>query len=335
MCAEAFYIPWIKEVCHIQEIFKNYWLAFGSKEHPAVPISGGIDPSVRFVGSHTNVLKSYFLFEKTLPLKGFFINQFCLKTSNLRQMDSQAPPLNKGSFYLCQGTLLPYEFLEAVTRNSLNYIIEAFKLSYSDIEIWICSKDFDLLKAVHRASDQLNILLDNLQERKYRHQFGVEGLIGRDFTIAVKNGKTGLFKSVAAIIVVEKDKKNIFVETAISPFSIIQQKYGFDHVLDCFPFFPRPVGNRDLIYKLQDCIISLTVLYSEGLRPSNAHNRNRLLKKYLYSLDSLRDSLKMSLSQLRELTSNFEQQFTLLSSDFTDKIIDDMTQLVKNEKNNI
>ena len=54
----------------LKEDFSSFYNAHGYEEHEPVLISSGIDPTVRFVGSHISVFKPYLLSD-TVPTNIF------------------------------------------------------------------------------------------------------------------------------------------------------------------------------------------------------------------------------------------------------------------------
>src|SRR5690606_8562235 len=65
--------------------FKDYYRSLGYAEKEAVPISSGVDPSVRFIGSHISVFKPELL-DGSVPTPGEFIVQDCVRTQNVKKI---------------------------------------------------------------------------------------------------------------------------------------------------------------------------------------------------------------------------------------------------------
>ena len=69
---------------HVESLvtdFKEHYASLGYQEEPPVQISSGVDPTVRFIGSHISVFKPY-LAEGIAPNPGLFMRQDCLRTRN-------------------------------------------------------------------------------------------------------------------------------------------------------------------------------------------------------------------------------------------------------------
>ena len=86
---------------HMQNMidgFLNYFQEHSCIKHEPVKISSGIDPSVRFIGSHISVLKPYFL-NDNIPTGGYVMSQPCIRTRNLKNYEK----LSKISYSLSDG----------------------------------------------------------------------------------------------------------------------------------------------------------------------------------------------------------------------------------------
>jgi alanyl-tRNA synthetase len=93
---------------HVESLvsdFKDHYDSLGYTEVPSVKITSGIDPTVRFIGSHISVFKPY-LDEDRVPSSGVYTRQDCLRTRNVEKLldDSYFP--NWGSYFSSIGGIV-------------------------------------------------------------------------------------------------------------------------------------------------------------------------------------------------------------------------------------
>ena len=310
-------IETFNELVAINHKFLNFFKDYGLIKHTSEKISSGIDPTVRFIGSHTTVLKQY-IENDSLPVEGFCIIQGCLKTKNLSIFNNDHHHIYFGSYFPCQGILAHYSKLDKVVSYTLSYIYKILNIPYENIEIWANSNDKDLLESIKNLA---KLQLDHLPPEKYIHKFGMDNISGRNINIAIKNTKTGIQQYFAVIIVIEKLFEPMYVEVAISPTIILNQIYSLKHILDCYPIPKFSLEESILSRKLEDCIMTITILYREGLFPSNHHNRNRILKRYLVAFDYIRKKLDISDIMLSTILSEYEKAYFGENSEVANQII--------------
>jgi hypothetical protein len=312
-----------KQLSKINSQFLKFFKSCGLIRHKSEKVSSGIDPTVRFIGSHTSILKKY-IENNSLPQKGFCIIQDCLKTTNLNIFYNDNQPIYFGSYFPCHGVLVHYSNLKQIVSDTICFIYKQLNISLKNIEIWINSQDRDLLKSIE---DLAPIQLDHLPINKYIHKFGMDGITGRNLHIAINNADTGIQEYFAVIIVIEKLLEPLYVEVAISPTIILKQLYSLDHILDCYPVPQFSLETSILSRKLEDCVITITLLYKEGLYPSNHHNRNRLLKKYLIALGYIRKKLYLDIKMVSDILEKYEQLYYTKNLGINQKIIEDLMRL--------
>jgi hypothetical protein len=293
---------------HVESLvsdFKSHYMGEDYQEIQSVPITSGIDPTVRFIGSHISVLKPY-IEDGTTPSPGLFMQQDCLRTRNVDKLLDDGYLPNWGSYFSSIGAITPPERLDDACTTTFDFLEKKLLIKPENIVIRISSKDKDLLEACsHRYSaDRMEI--DTKNPEYYTHKIGVEGLRGRNFNIALKNPSTEGFSDIGNIIIFETDNKTMGVEIALGTSTILKQLYSLDHVQDCTPVMGLHVENEPIRRKFEDAIISSTVLYREGLRPIGKHNRNRILKQYVRSLSYFRGKSGLSLDNLSKIIKDFE-----------------------------
>lgn len=310
--------------------FSSHYQRFGCEEHRSVALTSAVDPTVRFIGSHTSVLKQYIISGK-IPSLGFCINQTCLKNKNLQVFDDDTLCPQFGSIFLCQGVLVPYDQFASIAAHTFDYLFQWQNLNHSDVRVWVSSTDNDLVDVLALCHVEQLIQFDTLPVNKYRHCFGMDNIAGRNFNIALRHKKTQDWSYAIVIIVIEKDGIPKFVEVAISPALIITQILGLPHVLDCYPFPTVQYRCEKLRRKFEDCIIVIIHLYKEGLRPSNKHNRNRILKKYMFYADSFRKIIGLDRKRLEKTIQKFEEMHFFTASSVSEVIVDDIIKLAETD----
>jgi len=86
---------------HVESLvsdFKDHYDSLGYTEVPSVKITSGIDPTVRFIGSHISVFKPY-LAEDRVPSPGVYMRQDCLRTRNVEKLVDHSYFPNWGSYF--------------------------------------------------------------------------------------------------------------------------------------------------------------------------------------------------------------------------------------------
>jgi hypothetical protein len=310
--------------------FKNHYSSLGYKEELPIEISSGIDPTVRFIGSHISVFKPY-LIEDNVPNPGLFMRQNCLRTRNAdKLLDDDYFP-NWGSYFPSIGAITPPERLNEACEEAFNFFEKQLAISLENILIRINSTDTDLMNACsqHYGANKLEIDSKNIEY--YRHNIGMEGVHGRNFNIALRNSNKDGFTDIGNIILLETLQKQLCIEIALGSTTILKQLYGLNHVQDCTPVIGLNIENETIKRKFEDAIITSTVLFHEGLRPLGQHNRNRILKQYVRSLSYFRGKSRINIEDLSKIISGFEKQEFPESTNLTAEVVVEFVRSFENE----
>lgn len=328
---EKFYPETAKE--HVESLvnnFKEYYSSLGYKEEPPVLISSGIDPTVRFIGSHISVLKPY-LIENRVPSPGLFMRQDCIRTRNVDKLldDNYSP--NWGSYFPSIGAITPPERLDDACNETFDFFEKRLGVLPENILIRINSKDADLMNACKRHYSDANLEIDSRKLDYYRHKLGMQGIWGRNFNIALRNNNTEGFSDIGNIILIESPEKQLGIEIALGSTTILKQLHGLEHVQDCIPVVGLKSESEAIKRKFEDSIITSTVLYREGLRPFGQHNRNRILKQYIRSLSYFRAKSGLTVDNLSQIISEFEKREFPESTEQIYNIIIESVKAYENE----
>ncbi|MES2314440.1 MAG: hypothetical protein V4524_00690 [Patescibacteria group bacterium] len=287
--------------------FGSYYSSLGYIEHQPVDISSGIDPSVRFIGSHISVLKPE-LIGGSIPAPGEYIVQDCMRAKNLKELFNDASSPQWGSTFTSMGALVPYERLDELVSETLIFFEKILNVKNEDIKISVSSQDQDLVSAIAKSLSSESLEVDMQPNSYYRHQIGVEGIIGRNFNLAIRNKVGGDFSDVGNIIVLEDTEKKLGAELALGSSVMLKQMYGLEHVNDCYPLTGIDIENKTIKRKFEDCIIVSISLFNEGLEPRAADNKGRILRSYVRALSYFRSKENMSLESLAEIMARFESK---------------------------
>ena len=319
--------PFERDVAHekvkgLANQFSSYYTSLGYQEHPAVKISSGIDPTVRFIGSHISVFKPEIM-EGTIPVPGEYIVQDCIRTKNVRDLLNDTHFPHWGSSFVSLGVITNYDRLDDVVGESLDFFRKVLGIEEGNIRIRVSTKDTDLASASSKAVPSQLLELDTQADKYYQHQIGIEGVAGRSFNIALRDAVGDGFSDIGNIIILENAQKKLGVEVALGSSTILKQMYGLKHVNDCYPVAGLNIENSGLKRKLEDSIIVSATLFREGLKPRATDNRDRILRSYVRAMSYLRSKANMSIDDLEKAIVQFEmRQFPGQENCVSTKIID-------------
>lgn len=287
--------------------FRDYFRSLGYREEVPVNISSGIDPTVRFIGSHISVFKPY-LEQNNTPDPGIFMVQGCIRTRNVPHIFNDNFFPKWGSYFPSFGVMVPPERLSGLFKDSLAFLEEVLEIKKEHLRIRVSASDADLMEVCQQLGLTNLLEVDTQPPTYYQHKIGMDGVRGRNLNIAVQNTKTEDFSDIGNIIVIENETKTLGVELAIGETTTIKELYGLDHVLDCHPVVG--LENVPILFrrKLEDAILVSTTLFREGLRPNGSDNRGRLLRTYVRSISYLRAKIGISIEALSNLIASFEKR---------------------------
>lgn len=293
--------------CMIND-YLSFFQTKGYQLHEPVKIASRIDPTVQFIGSHISVLKPYFM-SQTLPEPGYVMTQPCVRTRNLKNYNDDSFLPNWGSMFHSLGTLAKPAHLQDVTAQTYSLLTNVWGLKPDDIKVRIQSIDGDLYETSSKVFSPSSFEIDTKPGQYYRHKVGIDGVWGRNYNIAIREGKTENFSDIGNVIILENKDTKLGIEIALGTSTILKINKGLSHVLDCHPLLGlEKIENPALKIKMEDCIITSMALYHDGLLPSNAHITNRLMKKYMDTLARLLPKTEMSIDTLACILNRYEHR---------------------------
>jgi hypothetical protein len=293
--------PGVDHVLAIHSGYREHMTGLGYEDHPPVALTSGVDPTVRFIGSHISVLKPYLL-DRTVPEDGYILVQDCLRTRNVQTLldDDYFPKY--GSFFTSLGGIAPPESLDKVCADVATFITDELGIPRENIRANVSSSDEDLLAACNRNFSPQNIHYDTKDPAYYTHRVGIEGIGGRNFNIAIPSPVSDTYEDIGNIIMIESETGQLGVEIALGDSTTLKQLYGLDHILDAYDLqLPRPQLDPALVRKMEDAIMTSVVLFQEGLRPDASNNKTRILRSYCKALAYYRRRAGMSFDELEQI----------------------------------
>ena len=324
---------------HMQNMIDGFLTYFQDRsciKHDPVKISSGIDPSVRFIGSHISVLKPYFL-NDSIPAGGYVMSQPCIRTRNLKNYENDDFYPNWGSYFPSLGILTKPERLEDITKQTYSFIQEQWNIDPHDIKIRISARDADLMDLAHSMFKSEMFEIDTMQPKYYRHKLGIDGVWGRNFNLALRDYGKDTFSDIGNVIILENQDKQLGIEIALGSSTVLKQIYGLNHVMDCHPVLglDKYIQNPNIRVKMEDTIVTSIALYNDGLEPSNKGNTNRLMKKYLEIMKACADKTNLPKEVLRKTLHQYELlEYGSNKGEYTQKIMNFICPTSQNQKSN-
>lgn len=261
----------------------------GYGEIAPVKISSGIDPTVRFVGSHISAIKPL-LASSIEDQRPIFMIQPCVRTQNLTALknpDAEMP--GWASFFVSLGAVGPPGDLLRLSSAVVESLVSA-GINPEKIKANAATDDEDLHEIATETLGSSHVFDDTKPARYYRHKIGIDGLSGRNFNFALEK-EDGVVHDIGNIIIFEQGDAALFSETAIGASTTTAHALDLPHPVTVY--LPNLLvlldensiqKRRQQLIKLGDAALTSFVLLCEGLRPKSSGNRPRLLKGYLQAL---------------------------------------------------
>ena len=311
------------ELHQIREQFVNYFCNHGYIQEPSVKISSNTDPTTIFIGSGISTLKKYILSE--IPTAGVIVDQPSMRFRELKKLFDPSYNSHYGAFFNSMNLITPSQDVGALCEQLYNYFTENISIPEQNLLARVSSKDKELLKIARKQFKNMEI--DTRPDSYYRHVVGIDGYKGINFNIAVKHKYTGEFEDTGNLLLFEKNGEHAFLEIGLGDTVIQKPLMGYDHVLDCYQVeSPETLNKIERLNYINSIIVS-SVLYREGLKPSNKNNQNRILQKYIKYLSLLKSKNLVTYENIGDSVSSFETQYYK-----DDKTIKEDILLTLNEK---
>lgn len=314
---------------HLKALINNFsrrFTNYGFELLPEVDITSGVDPTVRFIGSHISVMKQR-LIDSNIPDPGIFMAQDCLRTQNTRQMfDDESFPMY-GSFFTSMGALSNAnpESINQLFQGTRDFLTEDLGIKPGEIIIHANQTDDDILNWINSTMADFSTRFNEHSENYYQHSIGEEHITGRNVNFAISN-EDGNYADIGNIIFLENEEKLLAVELAIGDTTTYKQLYTLGHVLDSYSIFEGSNHNyADMtnLYKLLDCSMVALRLYEEDLRPGASNNQTRILRTYIKGLFYHSAKLGLEPNGISEMIESVASQLEL-GKDNVNEIVTDV-----------
>ncbi len=303
----------------IKKLFTDYFFSLGYQEHAPTSIISFDDHSVQFIGSTTNVFKPYILNNSLIPPKGLFLIQKCLRSQNAKSFwDDNIFP-EWASYFTELGLItIPDNAMNLIT-DIIKYFIDILEIESERMCLRVSSRDQDLLK--HARQTLLEIKIDDMPTKQYRHKYGLSDIVGRNFNFGIKTGKRDMIKDIGTVVLIEKLNKPIAVEMGFGVSNLLARYYNLRNSIEAstismiIPFKP---GFRS---KFADALSASIIMLKEKVRPSG-EGRGRVLRTYLYAVRDLSKKSGFSIDDILQFTVDYEELEYKETSFIADKILD-------------
>lgn len=314
----------------IIKTFDIFFANLGSKKLDNISIISKEDHSVRFIGSSTNIFKKYLL-NNEIQNNGYYSIQKCLRTRNLKTFFSDADFSEWSSYFNVLGAILPPENVKVLFETILFFLLE-IGIDRKRIRVSFHPDDIDLIDSVNFFCKINNISVkidsfDNLQ--KYRHKYGLAEVYGRNFNISLENEKTGDFKDIGNLILIENNSGPIAVEVGIGIETLISRIFGLNNSIEASLISMFVVFKNNFYYKFFDALSASVAMLESGVKPG-PKSREYLLKVYIISLCYLKDKINIDFQEIKEIIENYEKEEFYKNSYISNRLINYMK--IYNEK---
>ena len=294
----------------VTDTFKKYFLRLGYIEESPISIISQDDHSVRFTGSTSNTFKPYLEHKKMIPAEGIFLLQKSLRTQNAHAfLNDEAFP-EWSSYFTEIGAMVRPEDLKDLFEVSVGYLLK-LGVKKERINIKINSKDTDLMGCVKNS--KLNLEIDRHDINYYRHEYGLPGILGRNFNLAISN-KKGEFKDIGTIVIIEKNRKKIVAEMGFGVSTLIARIYSLTNSIEASTISKIIPFKRGFTSKLEDALSTAIVMIKSGVKPAS-RDKGRILRECLSAIDYLRIKCGYSIEDIMEFTNKYEEEeFGIISN---------------------
>lgn len=267
--------------------FTEHYQDLGFQRHHPVDVTSGIDPSVRLIGAPISVLKPY-LGQSHLLENGIYLVQNCVRTHNLKTLFELGEPQEYGSFFTGLGALATTDQVELLFQETSKLLSNRLGIEHDEAFISVRSDDKDILSAAEN-NGLYDVKPDVMDPAYYRHEYGMDGVFGRNTSYWVKNRQSGEYEDIGNIIAIEGQEKSLGAEFAFGDTTLVKQLAGLSHVTDAYDL--RLVDSdtpHNLRIRFEDSVITSMALLAEGLRPGTQNNQARILRTYIKGVSLFR-----------------------------------------------
>ncbi|MFA6386611.1 MAG: hypothetical protein WCW04_02480 [Candidatus Paceibacterota bacterium] len=316
------------------ETINSFSNVFGSegyiKHEPCTSLISGIDHSVRFIGSTTNVFKKYLKEDIPIPKEGYFLVQKCLRTRNTNTLFDDSIIPEWSSYFTAMGAIAPFDAINKLSDTTMKFL-SSLKIDENRIRIDVSSLDTDLLEIIKKLNKNYKFSINITDEGNidsYRHKYGEENISGRNFNISIKNQKTNEFKDIGNIILIEKNNIPIATEMGIGVGTLISKKFNLSNSIEASSISKIIKYKSGLTTKFSDTLSVVVVMLKEKITPGS-RDKARLLRTNLLALTYFKHKLDIGIEEIKKYVDDYEKEEFGGNTNISNMIIN---YLVENEK---
>ena len=136
--------------------------------------------------------------------------------------------------------------------------------------------------------------------------FKMCGIYGRNFNLAIRSPKDGVFRDIGNIIVIEDADTKYGVEAAFGESNTISKINGLDNSIqaDYISYFIDTTDKRNI--KLADSVSVTTHLIHEGVKPGGSNTQRKVLREYIKAMLYWSEKNGVSLEDIAEIMKRYE-----------------------------
>lgn len=281
-----------------------------------VNITSQVDKTVDFVGSKISPLKHYIIDDK-IPENGAALIQNCMKIRALKNMKDYTQQ-TFGSCYKGMGTVTKYD-LNKIVYDTFDYFLndKYLGMNPNNLCIRINSSDTDLNDAISLVNNKILREYDTETIDNYRHIYGMDQqqILGRNFNIAMRKGKTDIFHDCAAIIVMENPYKKVAIDMGIGNNTLAMCYFNTDNTVASSRMGDILNINDVANMKFADSMIAVSTLLNEDITNHPSKHFRKKFRQYLQALRFWKDQLNINdCDILNYMNSYLELEYKMANS---------------------
>lgn len=207
------------------QAFREHFTARGFGEGTRIPLVSRHDPTIRFTNSAISVFKP--LITRSASERLFLI-QPALRLRNLSHWQRHGSMSGYGCYLIALGALDRPGSLADSHASFFSFARDRLGVAPQRLLFRASSLDEDIVAALTRRG--IPHVLDDCEESRYRHQFGLPGITGRNSNLAVRTSVG--FTDVGNVISIERESgEQVAVEIALSVSNLLCRVHDLTHPL--------------------------------------------------------------------------------------------------------
>jgi hypothetical protein len=285
----------------LKHVFRTHFSGLGYIEKPSLPVASGIDRTVHFVGSVSNVLKNEFLSKHQLDRS--FIVQDCFRTQSASRILDPGYDARWGSNFTMMGGSA-----ETWQGEALFYGICALLETYvqgTSARLLVYNEEIlcRLLGGQNRVlKGRVSYLDPSPEEYQQDWIYGERNIRGVGLTFFIHNGEERY--EIGNLIKLYRDEKEIGYEFGFGVEAIVMGLLRLN-----FSLLARPIGgllaiNNANRRKLADAVESSLQMIDWGIT-TGSRDKPRLLRQYIKAVEQYARLENLGLLYLDALAEKF------------------------------